>query len=63
MDLDEMDEYEFNPEGPGLGGAYPVNEYEIMESAWSEELDELDEFDELDELPGPQGPAAEKNNE
>lgn len=40
MDLDEMDEYEFNPEGPGLGGAYPVNEYEHMESAWDDEVNE-----------------------
>jgi len=45
MDLDDEDvksAFDFESEGPGMGSAYPVNEYDEMESAWAEEVDEVD---------------------
>jgi len=52
MDVDDVESaYDFDSEGPGLGSAYPVNEYddeeydekyEPMKSAWADELDEVD---------------------
>jgi hypothetical protein len=53
-DMDDDDvkpAFDFEPEGPGMGNSYPVNEdgdgecdecWEQMESAWSEEIDETD---------------------
>jgi hypothetical protein len=45
MDLDDEEvrpAFDFESEGPGMGSAYPVNEYDEMESAWAEEIDEVD---------------------
>ena len=44
MDVSDVDSaYDFVSDGPGMGSAYPVNEFETMESAWAdEELDEID---------------------
>jgi hypothetical protein len=44
MDVDDVaPAYDFQSNGPMDGGdVYPVNEYETMESAWSDEIDEVD---------------------
>jgi hypothetical protein len=45
MDLDDEDvrpAFDFESEGPGMGSAYPVNEYDEMESAFADEIDEVD---------------------
>lgn len=45
MDLDDEEvrpAFDFESEGPGMGSAYPVNEYDEMESAWAEEIEEVD---------------------
>jgi hypothetical protein len=45
MDLDDEEvgqAFEPNFEGPGMGSAYPVNEYDEMESAFADEIDEVD---------------------
>lgn len=44
MDVDDVEPaYNFQSNGPMDGGdVYPVNEYETMESAWSDEIDEVD---------------------
>jgi hypothetical protein len=45
MDLDDEEVRKaFEPkfEGPGMGSAYPVNEYDEMESAFADEIDEVD---------------------
>ena len=45
MDLDDEEvrpAFDFESEGPGMGSAYPVNEYDEMESAFADEIDEVD---------------------
>jgi len=44
MDVDNVEPaYDFESNGPMDGGdSYPVNEYETMESAFSDEIDEVD---------------------
>ena len=40
LDEDYLESFDFQSQGPGLGDAYPVNEYVYMESAWADDLNE-----------------------
>jgi hypothetical protein len=56
MDLDDEDvrpAFDFESEGPGMGSAYPVNEYDEMESAWAD--DEIEEGVNSPAYKGPEG--------